>query len=103
MILPRTAQGAESSGTNVQYLAPHERSGHDISLTCEIEAGVDAPPFGVLWDRYRRCVLYAWIAATTTASMGSRWQPVEIGMLGMTRATDACADLETVEALRDRL
>jgi hypothetical protein len=45
-------------------------------------------------------VLYAWITATTTASMGSRWQPVEVGMVGMTRATVTCADLETVDAFR---
>jgi Ca-activated chloride channel family protein len=38
--LPRTAHGG-GSGTNVHYLAPQERTGHDISLTCEIEAGVD--------------------------------------------------------------
>jgi len=68
-----------------------------------VEAGVDAAPFEVLWDRYRRTVLYAWVAATTTASMGSRWQPLEVGMLGMTRATDTCADLGTVEAIRDAL
>jgi hypothetical protein len=68
-----------------------------------IEAGVDAPPFEVLWDRYRRGVLYAWIAATTTASMGSKWQPLEVGRLGMERATDTCADLDTVGAFRDLL
>jgi hypothetical protein len=68
-----------------------------------IESGVDAPSFETLWLRLRRTVLYAWIAATTTASMGSKWQPVEVGMLGMTRATDTCADLGTVEALREAL
>jgi hypothetical protein len=68
-----------------------------------VDAGVDAPAFEVLWDRYRCCVLYAWVAAATTASMGSRWQPIEVGMLGMTRATDACADLDTLGALRDRI
>jgi aminoglycoside phosphotransferase (APT) family kinase protein len=65
--------------------------------------GVDAPTFDVLWERYRRAVLYAWTAATTTASMGSKWQPIEVGRLGMTRATEACADLETVEAFREVL
>jgi hypothetical protein len=68
-----------------------------------IESGVDAPDLGTLWDRYRRCVLYAWVAATTTASMGSKWQPIEVGMSGMQRATDACADLDTLGALRERL
>jgi Ser/Thr protein kinase RdoA (MazF antagonist) len=68
-----------------------------------VGSGVEPPSFDVLWTRYRRSVIYAWIAATTTASMGSRWQPIEVGMLGMQRATDACADLETVEALREAL
>jgi hypothetical protein len=68
-----------------------------------VESGVDAPSFETLWMRFRRTVLYAWIAATTTASMGSKWQPVEVGMLGMTRATDTCADVGTVEALREAL
>lgn len=68
-----------------------------------VAAGVDAPSYDLLWERYRRTVLYAWVAATTTASMGSRWQPIEVGMLGMTRATDTCADLDTVGALRAAL
>ena len=68
-----------------------------------VESGVDAPSFETLWLRFRRSVLYAWIAAATTASMGSKWQPIEVGMLGMTRATDTCADVGTVEALREVL
>jgi len=68
-----------------------------------VAAGVDAPAFEVLWTRYRRGVIYAWVAATTTASMGSKWQPIEVGRAGMTRSTDSCADLETVEALRAAL
>ena len=68
-----------------------------------LAAGVDAPSYEALWTRYRRTVLYAWTAATTTASMGSKWQPIEVGMLGMARATDACADLGTVDAFRDVL
>jgi hypothetical protein len=68
-----------------------------------VDAGVDAPAFEVLWQRYRLSVIYAWVAATTTASMGSKWQPIEVGRLGMTRATQACADLETVEAFRQAL
>ena len=62
-------------------------------------------PFRMLgvWLAYRRTVLYGWVAATTTASMGDTWQPIEVGRAGMTRATEACADLETVEALRQVL
>ncbi|MEZ6060534.1 MAG: VIT domain-containing protein [Planctomycetaceae bacterium] len=37
----RGAHGSSGQSTEVQYLAPHERSGHDISLTLNINAGVD--------------------------------------------------------------
>jgi len=36
----RSAQGASGQKTEVQYLKPGERSGHDISLSVEIDAGV---------------------------------------------------------------
>jgi len=65
--------------------------------------GVSAPDLETLWRRYRRTVLYGWVAATTTAAMGDRWQPLEVGMKATRRATDACADLETVEAIREAL
>ncbi|MBL7498001.1 phosphotransferase [Frankia sp. CNm7] len=68
-----------------------------------VESGATAPAFDVLWDRYRRSVIYSWVAATTAVAMGSKWQPIEVGMLGTARATQACADLETVEALRAAL
>ena len=35
-----------------------------------------------LWRRYRRAVLYGWVAATTTAAMGDRWQPHRGGNVG---------------------
>jgi len=38
--LPRGAGGASTSGTDITYLAPNERSGHDISLEVTIDAGV---------------------------------------------------------------
>ena len=65
--------------------------------------GFEAPTFDELWTRYRRSVIYAWVSATTTASMGDKWQPIEVGRLGMQRSTQACADLDTVEALREAL
>lgn len=37
----RGANGASGQSTEVQYLAPHERSGHDVSLSLNIKAGVD--------------------------------------------------------------
>ncbi len=37
----RGAPGSSRQGTEIQYLAPNERSGHDISLELVIEAGVE--------------------------------------------------------------
>ncbi len=37
----RGAHGSSGQSTEVQYLAPHERSGHDISLSLNINAGVE--------------------------------------------------------------
>jgi aminoglycoside phosphotransferase (APT) family kinase protein len=68
-----------------------------------VDAGVDAPDFDELWLRFRRAVLYGWIAATATAAVGDRWQPIEVGMSAMRRSTEACADLETLEAFREVL
>jgi len=37
---PRGGQGVSGQAVEVQYLAPDERSGHDVSLAIEIDAGV---------------------------------------------------------------
>jgi Ca-activated chloride channel family protein len=37
----RGKHGSSGQSTEVQYLAPHERSGHDISVAVEIDAGVE--------------------------------------------------------------
>lgn len=68
-----------------------------------VDAGVDAPGLEVLWQRYRLAVLYGWVAATTTAAMGDRWQPVEVGMAAMRMSTQTCAELETLAAFREAL
>lgn len=68
-----------------------------------VDCGVDAPDTGVLWRRVRLGVLYGWVAATATASMGDLWQPLEVGMAAMRDATQACAELETLEAFREAL
>ncbi len=38
---PRDAPGSTGQSTEVAYLRPHERSGHDIALTVDLEAGVE--------------------------------------------------------------
>ncbi len=54
-------------------------------------------------DQYRLFSVYSWTGATTTAAMGSRWQPFEIGYQAMVRTTQAIADLDAVGLLTERL
>ncbi len=42
-------------------------------------------------------------AATSTAGMASKWQPLHIGLAGTQRATDACQRLQSVELLEELL
>lgn len=64
--------------------------------------GVEHDP-AVAWDEHRVHALYSWVAAVTTAGMGSKWQPIHIGMAASRRTTAACAHLGTVDALEARL
>jgi hypothetical protein len=54
-------------------------------------------------DQYRLFSVYAWIAAATTAAMGSKWQPVEVGRRATERSTQAIIDLDVLGLLRERL
>jgi aminoglycoside phosphotransferase (APT) family kinase protein len=55
------------------------------------------------WDQYRVHLLSAWIAAVVTAAMGSKWQPIEIGMGATARANASIEDHGVAELLRARL
>jgi aminoglycoside phosphotransferase (APT) family kinase protein len=68
-----------------------------------LDGGVDAPAPDVLLRRLRLAVLYGWVAATATAAVGDRWQPIEVGMTAMRGATQTCTELETLEAFREAL
>jgi hypothetical protein len=68
-----------------------------------LDCGASAPDSDELWRRYRMAVLYGWVAATTTAAMGDALQPLEVGVRAMHRSTRNCAELETVEAIREAL
>ncbi len=57
----------------------------------------------VAQEQYRLFSVYAWIAATTTAAMGSKWQPIEIGRRATERATQAIIDLDVLDLLAERL
>lgn len=66
------------------------------------DRGVDLPE-GVAREQYRLFSVYSWIAATTTAAMGSKWQPAEVGRRATERATQAVVDLDVLDLLADRL
>jgi len=64
------------------------------------EAGVTLS-FDDAWRQYRLFALYSWVSATSTAGMGSKWQPLHIGLGGTKRATAACTALGCVELLEE--
>ena len=55
------------------------------------------------WDQYKVHLVSAWIAAVVTAGMGSKWQPIEIGMAATMRANAAIEDHGVASLLRTRL
>jgi hypothetical protein len=62
------------------------------------ESGIDLDE-AVAWDQYRLFAVYSWVSATATAGMGSKWQPLHIGLGGTKRATAACEQLGCVDLL----
>ncbi|HZR13268.1 MAG TPA: phosphotransferase [Acidimicrobiia bacterium] len=75
-----------------------------VDRYCELLArgGVALDP-AVAWDQYRLHAVYSWVAATSTAGMGSRWQPISVGLGGTVRATAACAHLDSAGLLESLL
>jgi hypothetical protein len=55
------------------------------------------------WDQYRLFAVYSWLAAATTAGMGSKWQPITTGIAATRRTTAACAHLDSVGLLHSLL
>jgi hypothetical protein len=55
------------------------------------------------WNQYRLFAVYSWVCATSTAGMGSKWQPLHIGLGGTKRATAACDHLDCVGLLESML
>ena len=66
------------------------------------DAGIDLDE-QVQDAQYRLFSVYSWVSAATTASMGSRWQPAQVGRRAMDRTTQAIADLHVLELLHERL
>jgi hypothetical protein len=54
-------------------------------------------------DQYRLFSIYSWIAAVSTAAMGSQWQPVEVTRPALISTTAAIEDLDVVGLLNERL
>jgi aminoglycoside phosphotransferase (APT) family kinase protein len=78
---------------------------HDVvDRYCELlgAAGVALDPKDA-WDQYRLHAVYSWVAAASTAGMGSKWQPIEIGLGGTRRATAACAHIDSAGLLESLL
>jgi hypothetical protein len=55
------------------------------------------------WEQYRLFAVYAWSSATSTAGVGSRWQPEEYGRHGMEAATAAVDDLDSIALVESLL
>jgi aminoglycoside phosphotransferase (APT) family kinase protein len=75
-----------------------------LARYCEVlgEAGISLS-FDDAWQQYRLFAIYSWVAATSTAGMGSKWQPLHVGLGGTQRATEACTQLESVDLLEEML
>jgi len=75
-----------------------------LARYCELlgEGGVDLDP-DTAWEQYRLFAVYSWVSAAATAGMGSKWQPLHIGLDGTFRATEACDQLGCVELLEQLL
>lgn len=66
------------------------------------ERGVEFDPASA-WEDYRLFAIYSWSGCTSTASVGSRWQPFEIAHTAMVRTTSAIDDLDSLGLLTERL
>jgi aminoglycoside phosphotransferase (APT) family kinase protein len=80
----------------------HERAWLERYRSALAEGGV-ALGAEAAWDGYRLFALYSWLAATSTAAMGSLWQPEHVGLGGTERATASIDELDCLGFLRSRL
>jgi len=89
-------------------IAPELRRREERGLLDRYRAGLQAggvvvPSFEDTWRDYRLLALASWVSATTTAAVGSRMQPLRIGLRAIERTTAAVQDLETLPLLRAEL
>ena len=86
--------------TSVRVAIEHEIVAHYCDRLAA--AGIDLDP-DVAWDQYRLFAVHSWASTTATAGMGSKWQPIEIGLAGTRRATAACAHVDSLGLLEELL
>jgi aminoglycoside phosphotransferase (APT) family kinase protein len=54
-------------------------------------------------EQYRLFAVYSWIAAASTAAMGSQWQPIDVSRAAMVSTTQAIEDVDSIGLLEERL
>ncbi len=75
-----------------------------LTRYCErLEEGGVTIDVDTAMDQYRVQLVTAWIAALATAAMGSKWQPIEVGMSATMRANAAIEDHGVADLLTTRL
>lgn len=82
--------------------AANERAWLDRYCALLAESGIELTSEKA-WEQYRLFAVYSWVSAASTAGMGSKWQPLHIGLAGTQRATAACDSLGCVELLEQLL
>jgi hypothetical protein len=87
--LPTEVRRAEEAALIVRYRAGLAARGIDLDAA-------------VAHEQYRSFSIYSWISAVTTAAMGARWQPAEVGRRATQRTTQAIIDLDVLGLLDDR-
>lgn len=88
--LPTEVRRAEQDGLIARYRAGLAAAGIDLDAD-------------LAQEQYRLFSVYSWISATTTAAMGSKWQPAEVGYRATERTTQALIDLDVLGLLEAKL
>ena len=70
--IPADVRAARRAGLARALLRAARRAGVDLDVD-------DA------WEQYRLFAVYSWVCGTSTAGMGSKWQPLHIGLGGTER------------------
>lgn len=106
-LLSRSPGVRDVAYTCCYSMSPHARRALERDLLDHYLAvlhaeGVRLDP-ATAWDQYRRFAVFAWVSATTTAAMGTKWQREELSRAAMERTTTAVEDLDSVGALQEAL